>query len=307
VSDALVCHDDRRRRLDRERDFNGVDYVDVSDDQRTLTVHFLLKAPPEVRPANVRINGGRRIRDIAVTDVRMCRVEDPDIDDCMIVTVDRPGDFSCYELCLVEAGEDDRPGTEPMQGIDPRYACVAFSFKVGCPSLADCRVEDDCPPPAYDEPEISYLAKDYQSFRQVILDRLALIMPEWRERHVPDLGIALVELFAYVGDQLSYHQDAVATEAYLHTARLRTSVRRHARLVDHVMHEGCNARAWVCVETDQDALLPADVSFVTGAAELDTDDRVTTWDKLGTDHEVFQPVVAAVAPSGRQHAKSPQL
>ena len=29
------------------------------------------------------------------------------------------------------------------------------------------------------------------------------------------MGIALAELIAYVGDQLSYQQDAVATEAYL--------------------------------------------------------------------------------------------
>ena len=94
---------------------------------------------------------------------------------------------------------------------------------------------------------INYLAKDYASFRQLILDRLALIMPEWQETHVPDLGITLVELLAYVGDYLSYYQDAVATEAYLDTARQRISVRRHVRLVDYAMHEGCNARTWVAV------------------------------------------------------------
>ena len=68
-------------------------------------------------------------------------------------------------------------------------------------------------------------------------------MPDWQETHAPDLGVALVELLAYAGDYLSYYQDAVATEAYLGTARQRISVRRHARLVDYRMHEGCNARA----------------------------------------------------------------
>ncbi len=63
-------------------------------------------------------------------------------------------------------------------------------------------------------------------------------MPQWQERHAADLGIALVEALAYVGDYLSYRQDAVATEAYLGTARSRVSVRRHARLVDYRMHEG---------------------------------------------------------------------
>ena len=73
---------------------------------------------------------------------------------------------------------------------------------------------------------------------------------------MPDLGMTLVELLAYVGDYLSYYQDAVATEAYLDTARQRISVRRHARLVDYRMHEGSNARAWVtvCTQTDLDPI-----------------------------------------------------
>src|SRR5205085_2530758 len=50
-------------------------------------------------------------------------------------------------------------------------------------------------------------------------------------------------------------QDVVATEAYLDTARRRASVRRHALLVDYFMHDGCNARAWVQVQTDFDDVL----------------------------------------------------
>ena len=78
-----------------------------------------------------------------------------------------------------------------------------------------------------------------------MLDRLAVTLPAWTERHAPDIWITLVELLAYIGDDLSYYQDAVATEAYLKTARRRVSVRRHARLVDYRLHDGCNARAWV--------------------------------------------------------------
>src|SRR4029077_15545434 len=88
---------------------------------------------------------------------------------------------------------------------------------------------------------------------------------DWRERHVPDLGIALVELLAYTGDYLSYYQDAVATEAYLETARQRISVRRHVRLVDYAMHEGCDSRAWLFGETDSYVSLdPQEIYFITG-------------------------------------------
>ena len=45
----------------------------------------------------------------------------------------------------------------------------------------------------------------------------------------------------------AYRQDAIATEAYLHTARRRVSVRRHAKLVDYTISDGCNARVWVAI------------------------------------------------------------
>src|SRR5689334_1943617 len=248
MSDAgLICREDLRHEQVRESLLFGLDYVEVGDDQRTLHAVFLGAAPPKIAPANVRIEGGRRIRDVAVLDVAVHRQRVHTLDDTMDVVVDKSGDFSTYTLRLVALDADGHPTSEPMEGFDPRYASVEFSFKAGCPSDLDCRPTPTCVPAVSPAPALSYLAKDYASFRQLILDRLALTMPDWRERHVPDVGIALVEILAYVGDYLSYYQDAVATEAYLGTARQRISVRRHARLVDYAMHEGCNARAWIAV------------------------------------------------------------
>jgi len=167
------------------------------------------------------------------------------------VKVESPGDFSPYRLRLVASGQ-----AEPPQGFDPLLSEVEFSFKVGCPSDFDCDTAERCPPqttpPA---PPIDYLSKDYASFRQLMLDRLSVIMPDWRERNPADVGIALVEVLAYAADHLSYYQDSVANEAYLGTARKRISVRRHARLLDYALHEGRNARVWVHVQADADAVL----------------------------------------------------
>lgn len=292
---ALSCRDEGRREDVRVASLHGLDYVEVSDDQLSLRVWFLGKAPAAIRAQNVRIRGGRRIGDIRVIDVRVERRDDPALDDSLDVAVDKPGDFSTYMLALVQLDERGQPTDEPMEGFDHRYAQVAFSFKAGCPSDLDCKTEPVCPPPARVEPEISYLAKDYASFRQLILDRLALIMPDWQERHVPDVGITLVELLAYVGDHLSYYQDAVATEAYLGTARLRTSVRRHVRLVDYPMHEGVNARAWVTIATDIDRELPAGTRFITRYPGAPPDRRVLTanGDLANVPdgaYEVFEPL-----------------
>jgi hypothetical protein len=110
-------------------------------------------------------------------------------------------------------------------------------------SVDQCEPRPAQPPPP--EPLIDYTAKDYASFRQALIDLIPQLAPGWAERHEADVGIALLELLSYVGDQLSYYQDAVANEAFLETARQRVSVRRHANLIDYRMHSGASARAFV--------------------------------------------------------------
>ena len=265
---ALICHDDAPRREQvRKAALNGFDYLEVGCDHTELRVFFLGKAPDrDIVAAQLRVYGGRRIRDIRVLRVQSERSEREDIDDCMLVVVDRPGDFSTYTLCIVDLDPNGRPTDQPPPDFDPRYACVCFSFMASCPSDLDCATPSSCGQLVPPEPQIDYLARDYASLRRLMLDRLALVMPDWKERHVPDLGITLVELLAYVGDQLSYCQDAVATEAYLDTCRQRISVRRHVRLVDYRLHEGCNARAWVCLTVSQQQLRieAGDIYFVGG-------------------------------------------
>jgi hypothetical protein len=271
---------------------NGLDYVEVLDDQITLHAYFLGKLPPELEENKpgiekfLRVEGGQRITAITIEDVDPVVDPDPERDDFLVIRLNKFGDFSTYTLRLTG-----------VENIDPRYDRAEFSFKVNCPSDLDCAPACTCEPQVFAEPEINYLAKDYQSFRQLILDRLSILMPDWKERHVPDIGIMLVEVLAYVGDYLSYYQDAVATEAYLDTARQRISVRRHARLVDYLLHEGCNARAWVCVEVDADLELDAsDVSFVTSTEDAIMQSRIALkWEDLSTvldeNYEVFEPVV----------------
>jgi len=87
-----------------------------------------------------------------------------------------------------------------------------------------------------------------------MLDRLAVTTPGWAETHASDIGMAMVEALAYTADHLSYQQDAVGTEAYIATARSRISLRRHAKLVDYRINEGCNARTWVYLNTASDGI-----------------------------------------------------
>lgn len=264
----FACCDAQRCHLLVGKPNNGIDFIEVVDQgvgappppiplvdpQRWLRVAFVnAPAPAGLTPAHVKIVGGERVTDVGVD----AALYDGNV---LVLHIDRLGDFSPYELRLVEPGTSDTPAT----GLDPLLYKIAFSFKANCPSELDCRPVDRCPRPVPEAPHIDYLAKDYGGFRRVLLDRMALLVPGWTERHAADAGIALLEVLAYVGDALSYQQDAVMTEAYLGTARQRVSVRRHARLVDYPMHDGCNARAFVAIDAASDGtVVPARSVFLT--------------------------------------------
>lgn len=105
-------------------------------------------------------------------------------------------------------------------------------------------------------PHIDYLAKDFASFKRLLRDRISSLVPGSLEDHPADLDTVLIEALSYAADHISYYQDAVATEAYLGTARQRISVRRHARLLDYFLHEGQNARVLCALEVEKGS--PAD-------------------------------------------------
>ena len=302
----------RPRRLQALRahaGLNGIEWLEVLDldapagspRQRTLLVQLVrpLDGAVDFGAGNVEITGGVRVTPVGVEWA--ARAADAEVlladglineaerdlllerdgaqaDDLLVIRTDSDGDHSRYTLHLI--GEDG-----PLPGFDPPLSEVDFSFKVECPSDFDCAPVDDCPPEPGETPPIDYLAKDYASFRQLLLDRLSVVMPEWTERNPADIGVALVEILAHQGDHLSYFQDAVATEAYLGTARRRPSVRRHARLLDYRMHDGCNARVWICLRAEagvRNVVLPREylpgrptrfLSRVTGAGTLVGEDR----------------------------------
>jgi hypothetical protein len=254
-----LCGQSNRRELVLAAPgLNGIDYLEVTGPPgcgTELAITFLKDARGlTLTQANVIITGDAPV---SVKSLTPATAQDPYL---LTVQLEKTGDFAPYTLRLA-ATQTAADGTvtvtpDPPDGLDPLLSAVTFSFKAGCPSPADC-LQACAPQPLPPAPDINYLARDYDGFRQVMLDRLAVLIPAWTERHAADLGIALVEALAYAADHLSYQQDAVGTEAYLGTARSRISLRRHARLVSYHVGEGCNARALIAVNTTQDATLPA--------------------------------------------------
>jgi hypothetical protein len=254
------CNDVRREAIKNHPSLNGIDFLEVSDNvndppdirQTTLFVHFIKPIiPASLDTGSVIITGGDRIQAIQVKSVfvnfpasPLSPTDENDSSHILIVQVSQAGDFSTYTLQLITSAKD----LNPPSGYDPILSSIDFSFKVLCNSDFDCKTECNCATVVVQPPPINYTAKDYNSFRQLILDRMAFLSPDWQERHAVDLGITLIELLAYTADYLSYRQDAIATEAYLNTARKRVSVRRHVRLVDYHLSDGLNARIWLQIK-----------------------------------------------------------
>ena len=153
------------------------------------------------------------------------------------VTVAEPGDFSIHRLKI-----DD-----PSGRIDPFFNNVAFSFKQGCPSVFDCL--EDCDPQAGEDVDfpIDYLARDFHSFRQALLDFAAQRYLQWSEPLEADQAVMLMEIMAALGDEFAYTQDRYAREAALETASQRRSRSALARLVDYTPDPGRAAETELAV------------------------------------------------------------
>jgi hypothetical protein len=246
------CDTVRRDLVAASPTLNGIDFLEVIDGelpsgdplrQQTLLVHCLKPLPAEFTRANVQISGGERITNVGVvwaaaaspvpiqfgqpgeTATAAIIAAEPAPTTILVVRTTTSGDFSTYTLTLVTSALN----ASPPPNFDPRLSSVDFCFKVDCPSDFDCQTSHVCPPDVVTPPDINYLAKDFTTFTTLMSDRMSQLVPDWQQSSLADYGMALIELLAYAGDQLSYQQDAIATEAYLETARRRISLRRRAR------------------------------------------------------------------------------
>jgi hypothetical protein len=89
-------------------------------------------------------------------------------------------------------------------------------------------------------PQVDYTVRDYASISEELKNLIQYYLPSWTSRDPADFGITLIELFAYMGDIMSFYIDRSANEAFLTTASQRKSVLQIANLLNYTPS---NARA----------------------------------------------------------------
>ncbi len=251
----------RRDAVAKSAEWIGLDYVAVlgsesipERDNRlwSLALHFIPSSDP-LKPAlptqplearNLRFTVGSQIEsNVRVREIREPRGEDAGA-----------GPGTERILVSIETEEPQRDESwvvvlhlVDVPGVDRFFASVPVRLlAVGEEAMVVPLATPKAP--QRHQPVLDFMAKDFESFRRLMLERMTFEVPRWKERSIADPGVTTVEVLAYAADYLSYFQDAVATEAYIDTARRRESVRRHGRLIDYVLHEGSNARVWVQVQ-----------------------------------------------------------
>jgi uncharacterized phage protein gp47/JayE len=82
-------------------------------------------------------------------------------------------------------------------------------------------------------PQIDYTSRDYSSIREDLINLIPDLAPKWTSRDPGDLGIAILEAFAYASDVLHYYVDRSANEAFISTASQKESVLRIAKMLGY--------------------------------------------------------------------------
>jgi len=125
------------------------------------------------------------------------------------LTVVPIGDYSTYTLALRDP-DPTKPNT-PYPGIDPIFHAIEFKFRPGCFNL-NCAPTFTKAAAAPGEPVIDYLAKDYDSFKHVLIGALQERVPDWKPTSEADLDQVLIDLIAADADESSDFQDRVVSE-----------------------------------------------------------------------------------------------
>ena len=91
---------------------------------------------------------------------------------------------------------------------------------------------------------VDYMARDYNSLLQAMRAQIPSKLQEWEDfQSEADFGNVLLQLFAHMGDILSYYQDRVANESFLSTAQSRRSIIHHLRLIGYKLATAVPASA----------------------------------------------------------------
>jgi hypothetical protein len=171
-------------------------------------------------------------------------------------------------------------------------------------------------------PQIDYTSRDYTSILDDLFTLAKSFNPGWTSTDPADLGVTLLELFAYLGDLFNFYIDRAANEGFLATASQRDSVLQIAGLLGYVPTSAIPATTTltfynkssssitvpaltqvastsvvngnsnqIIFETSLDVVVPAAVNGVNGSATMGATQGVTKTETLGSSNGALSQIL----------------
>jgi len=94
-------------------------------------------------------------------------------------------------------------------------------------------------------PSVDYTSRDFDSLRARLISLIQSVFPDWTDFEVAGFGNVLLEMYAFVGDVLTFYLDNQARESRLGTATQRKNVIALARMLGYRLHGAQAATAEV--------------------------------------------------------------
>lgn len=112
--------------------------------------------------------------------------------------------------------------------------------------------------------------KDYEAFRNMMIEELQNILPQYTDTTQTDAGIVIIELLAKGLDILSYYQDNIANETFLSTCEQLSSVLRWCNILGYSPKNNVPS---VCKQVFVKSLVNSPVTIYRGT-QVQTDDGI---------------------------------
>src|ERR1700675_3783850 len=160
---------------------------------------------------------------------------------------------------------------------------------------------------------IGYRVGTYGSFLLAMTEQIAQapeLRERWLTRSTDDFDIALLAMWAYVADILTFYQERIANEAYLRTALLQESVTALAALLDYKPAAGAAAEADLAffLEQTRKLTIPLGLRVQSVPGQNEKPQKFETFDRIAADaalnqSQIFpQPVVYQPFANGSSQA-----
>ena len=81
--------------------------------------------------------------------------------------------------------------------------------------------------------KLDYATRDYEGFRELMINKLQELMPEYTDIRQSDAGIVILELNAICLDILSYYIDSIANECFISTAEQRSNILKLSKMLGY--------------------------------------------------------------------------